>query len=125
MALVPEHLPSLRTIPAAFDEDLLGLNQSFCSLAEDYCDFLPRYDFRGSFRRMSNEERKRICERVNRVVEHIHQHSVEHCGEFAWEVDVWSDIFGKIRDDIRLRMSVMDALCIRSPFLKLSPGLID
>lgn len=44
--------------------------------------------------------------RVERFVKHARQLSCEDSGEFAWEADIWSDVFGLIRDDDRVKMFV-------------------
>jgi len=44
--------------------------------------------------------------RVDRIVRNAVQAFLESPSEFSWEADIRNDVFGKIRDDTRLRMFV-------------------
>lgn len=48
--------------------------------------------------------KRKFLRRVETVVQHSKQADVDSFSEFNWEADAWRDIFGRLRDDERLRM---------------------
>jgi hypothetical protein len=42
--------------------------------------------------------------RVQTVVQHSTRAGSDHFSEINWEADAWRDIFGRLRDDERIRM---------------------
>ncbi|KAK6820341.1 hypothetical protein RU639_007511 [Aspergillus parasiticus] len=46
----------------------------------------------------------KFLKRVETVVRHSRQAEIDQVSEFNWEADAWRDIFGRLRDDDRLRM---------------------
>lgn len=53
-----------------------------------------------------DDYRRKFLRRVEVVVQHSKQTKSELVSEFNWEADAWRDIFGRLRDDERLRMYV-------------------
>lgn len=53
-----------------------------------------------------DDYQRKFLRRVEVVVQHSRQTKNERVSEFNWEADAWRDIFGRLRDDERLRMYV-------------------
>ncbi|KAL2818212.1 hypothetical protein BDW59DRAFT_165543 [Aspergillus cavernicola] len=74
---------------------------------EDY-ESLPgkgkRMSMRDRIKLISDDYRRKFLRRVEIVVQHSSQAELEKVSEFNWEADAWRDIFGRLRDDERLRM---------------------
>lgn len=51
-----------------------------------------------------DDYRRKFLKRVEIVTQHSRQTTIEESPEFNWEADAWRDIFGRLRDDERLRM---------------------
>lgn len=74
----------------------------------DYAD-LPgdwRMTVRDRIKLMPDDYRREFLGRVEAVVQHSTQAEQDKVSEFNWEADAWRDIFGRMRDDDRLRMWV-------------------
>lgn len=59
---------------------------------------------RNRIKLISDNYRRKFLRRVETVVQHSQQAALDHFSEFNWEADAWRDIFGRLRDDERLRM---------------------
>jgi hypothetical protein len=55
---------------------------------------------------ISDDYKRKFLRRVETVVQHSRQAGLDEVSEFNWEADAWRDIFGRLRDDERLRMYV-------------------
>jgi hypothetical protein len=55
---------------------------------------------------ISDDYRRKFLRRVEIAVQHSKQSRLDQVSEFNWEADAWRDIFGRLRDDERLRMYV-------------------
>ncbi|GKZ25971.1 hypothetical protein AbraIFM66951_002083 [Aspergillus brasiliensis] len=51
-----------------------------------------------------DDYRRKFLRRVEIVVQHCRQALFDEVSEFNWEADAWRDVFGRLRDDERLRM---------------------
>ncbi|OJJ67691.1 hypothetical protein ASPBRDRAFT_47728 [Aspergillus brasiliensis CBS 101740] len=51
-----------------------------------------------------DDYRRKFLRRVEVVVQHCRQALLDEVSEFNWEADAWRDVFGRLRDDERLRM---------------------
>ncbi|GKZ31246.1 hypothetical protein AbraIFM66950_011539 [Aspergillus brasiliensis] len=51
-----------------------------------------------------DDYRRKFLRRVEIVVQHCRQALLDEVSEFNWEADAWRDVFGRLRDDDRLRM---------------------
>ncbi|KAE8313544.1 hypothetical protein BDV41DRAFT_536195 [Aspergillus transmontanensis] len=56
------------------------------------------------FKLIPDNYRRKFLKRVETVVRHSRQAEIDQVSEFNWEADAWRDIFGRLRDDDRLRM---------------------
>ncbi|KAE8322195.1 hypothetical protein BDV39DRAFT_196965 [Aspergillus sergii] len=56
------------------------------------------------FKLIPDNYRRKFLKRVETVVRHSRQAGIDLVSEFNWEADAWRDIFGRLRDDDRLRM---------------------
>ncbi|QKX60470.1 uncharacterized protein TRUGW13939_07615 [Talaromyces rugulosus] len=73
---------------------------------EDYSD-LPggkSMSIRNRIKLIPDNYQRKFLRRVETVVQHSRQALLDHFSEFNWEADAWRDIFGRLRDDERLRM---------------------
>ena len=78
------------------------------SFMKDYAR-LPggkRMPLRDRIKMISDDYRRKFLRRVEIVVQHSEQAVMDQVSEFNWEADAWRDIFGRLRDDERLRMYV-------------------
>lgn len=77
-----------------FLEDYLNLPGEECIPERDRIKLIP------------DDNRRKFLRRVEIVTQHSIQATIERPSEFNWEADAWRDIFGRPRDDERLRMYV-------------------
>ncbi|KAJ0415615.1 hypothetical protein BJY00DRAFT_254501 [Aspergillus carlsbadensis] len=64
----------------------------------------PRMATRDRIKLIPDDYRRKFLRRVEIVVQHCLQAIDDEASEFSWEADAWRDIFGRLRDDERLRM---------------------
>ncbi|KAH8648176.1 hypothetical protein BGZ60DRAFT_437732 [Tricladium varicosporioides] len=105
MPLVPEPFRSLSiSRQGLFSSQLYGSNSNDYFLANSFCNFLPNPNIRGYRERLTEKERDDLDQRADKLKRNSVQSYFDEVSESTWEADVRSDVFGKIRDDSRLRI---------------------
>ncbi|KAL4882716.1 hypothetical protein BJY04DRAFT_38910 [Aspergillus karnatakaensis] len=84
---------------------------SFLPYRQD--DFLQLYsrlpgdsnmNIRDRIKLISDNYERKLIRRVQTLVQHSRQTLIDGASEFNWEADAWRNVFGRIRDDERLRV---------------------
>jgi hypothetical protein len=95
-----------------FRKDILS-RTSLTFIPQRHDHFMKRYSdlpgegrmsMRNRIKLISEDYERKFLRRVETVVQHSTQTGSDHFSEFNWEADAWRDIFGRLRDDERLRM---------------------
>jgi hypothetical protein len=95
--MVPEKLDNLTV-------SRQGLFFKSTPVAKRMCKFFPNLNIREYRERLSDAQKDELDKRAHILMKHAMQNQVEKVSEPSWEADVRSDVFGKIREDLRLRM---------------------
>jgi len=114
MPLVPEPFDSVSISRQGLISSLLrGSNSSDTSnhfLAKSFCNFLPNLNIREYREQLTEDEQNDLDQRAQTLEKHSAQSYFDEVSESTWEADVRNDVFGKVRDDSRLRMLVQPSL---------------
>lgn len=70
------------------------------------CKFLQNLNIPEHREQLTENEKDDLDRRADTLQKHSVQSYVDEVSESTWEADVRSDVFGKVRDDQRLRMLV-------------------
>jgi hypothetical protein len=74
------------------------------SLNKSNCDYLPELNPEQYYLSSSGEEQLEITARAEILVKHAQENTRNKVSEYTWEADLRTDLFGKMREDSRLRM---------------------
>jgi len=110
MPLVPEPFDSLsisrQGLVSSRLHSVLGSNSRGHFLAKSFCNFLPNQNVHEYREQLTENEKNDLDQRADTLRRHSLQSYFDEVSESTWEADVRSDVFGKVRDDARLRMLV-------------------
>jgi len=74
------------------------------SMKKSTCDHLPELNPKQYYLSSSGEEQLEIVARAEILVKHARENTTNKVSEYTWEADLRTDLFGKMREDPRLRM---------------------
>jgi hypothetical protein len=81
-----------------------GVNEY--SIARHRAKFVPQIDLEKSYDALSEEDQLYLHIRALNLTRHAVENALEAVSESTWESDIRSDLFGRIRDNLLLRMLV-------------------
>jgi hypothetical protein len=111
MPMVPEMLNDLTV-----SRNALFFKSNF--IAQGECKFFPNLDIRKYLEQLNGAQKDELEKRSNILEKHAVENQMYRVSESSWEADIRSDVFGKIREDPRLRMY---DICHEIQFLSRSP----
>ena len=95
------------TVPEMLDDLTVSRQGLFLRsnfIAQTACKFFPDLDIPKYRERFDDAQKDELGKRAMTLERHAAQDRIDQASESSWEADVRSDIFGKIREDSRLRM---------------------
>jgi hypothetical protein len=120
MPMVPERLNDLTV-----SRNALFFKSNF--ITQDECKFFPNLNIRKYLEQLNDAQKDDLERRTNILEKHSVLNHLYRVSESSWEADIRSDVFGKIREDPRLRMYDICheiQLLSRSPLKSLDSMLI-